>query len=59
VRLLVAPCVKLEAPLVPFNVPRPTDVRLSSALGNWAGGPAPDHPEGHDDLVRTLRIYAP
>jgi hypothetical protein len=49
----------VEALILNQSIKGPTDVRLSSALGNWAGGPAPDNPEGHDVLVRTLRIYAP
>ncbi|MGX4806928.1 hypothetical protein [Bradyrhizobium guangdongense] len=34
-------------------------IRLSTALGDWAGGTVPDHPETHDMLVQSLRVVAP
>ena len=33
-------------------------IRLSSALGDWAGGKVPDHPENHDMLIQSLRVFA-
>jgi beta-glucanase (GH16 family) len=37
----------------------PATIRLSTALGDWAGGKVPDHPESHDMLVQSLRVFAP
>lgn len=31
-------------------------VKLSTALGEWAHGPVPEHPEGHGMMVKSLRI---
>jgi hypothetical protein len=35
----------------------PATVRFSTALADWAGGPVPEHPEGHGAVVKSLRIY--
>ncbi len=37
----------------------PATVRLSTALADWAGGKVPDHPEGHQMTVQSLRIFGP
>jgi hypothetical protein len=34
-------------------------VLLSTALGDWAGGPVRGHPEGHNMVVQSVHIYAP
>ena len=34
-------------------------IRFSTALGDWAGGKVPDHPEGHGMVVRSVRVFAP
>jgi hypothetical protein len=34
------------------------DVRFSTALADWAGK-MPDHPEGHDMLIKSLRVFEP
>lgn len=33
-------------------------VLLSTALGDWAGGPVPEHPEGHNMVVQSVRVFA-
>lgn len=35
------------------------NVLLSTALGDWAGGPVPAHPEGHNMVVQSVRVFAP
>jgi len=34
-------------------------IRFSTALGDWAGGKVPEHPEGHTMTVQSLRIFGP
>ena len=36
----------------------PATIRLSTALGDWAGGKVPDHPENHNMVVQSLRVFA-
>ncbi|MBV8701898.1 glycoside hydrolase family 16 protein [Bradyrhizobium sp.] len=36
----------------------PANIRFSTALGDWAGGKVPDHPEGHNMVVQSFRAFA-
>jgi hypothetical protein len=40
-------------------VKAPAAIRFSTALGDWAGGKVPPHPEGHGMAVQSLRIFVP
>jgi Glycosyl hydrolases family 16 len=41
------------------RVKGPAQIRFSTALGDWAGGKIPDHPEGHGMVVRSVRVFVP
>jgi hypothetical protein len=46
----------LWPPLSPTTTARALPISLSSAL-IYAG--VPDHPEGHDMIVKSVRVFAP
>ena len=39
------------------SVSGPAQIRLSTALGDFAGK-LPEHPQGHDAVIRALRVFA-
>jgi len=46
------------AAVITKAVKGPAAIRFSTALGDWAGGKVPDHPEGHGMAVQSFRAFA-
>lgn len=47
----------VAAALIHGAIKGPANVRLSTALGNWAGK-VPEHPEGHSMIVQSFRVFS-